>query len=365
MSRKVNFINNLLCMALTAAGLIAVVLVANAHYATGMGVMLLYFAAGAIIAGFICTVFHETGHLIAGKINGFAFLSLTIWFFKFSRERNKTVFDFTFMGEEAGYTEMAAKSVENLPVKLKKYTLGGLIATIIPMLCGVAPLFIAGRLPVFLFVAWAMLLPLGAYTFFGNALPMSSGGAGNDGKILYGLKIMDDDTKVILSMLAVQSELYNGKTPAEIDEKYYTDVPQLAEDDLNFIMLLTARLAYYIDKKDYANARKVNERCLTVAEYAPKSIERKIKTDALYAACTFQKDEDAADDLMGELEKYLNRHNGSAEIRAKLAYVLYVTGEKNALDAFYQKGVKEANRLGLRGQGVYERKLLEKMKADF
>lgn len=365
MSRRVNFINNAAVMALTAAGLMAIVLIANGTFDATLGTVIACFAAGAVVAGLICTLFHEFGHLIAGKINGFAFLSMTVWFFKWSRERGKIVFDFVYMGDEAGYTEMVPKTVENLAVRLKKTTLGGLIATAIPMLFGVIPLFFADKLSLFGFAVWAMLLPIGIYTFFGNALPMSSGGAGNDGKVLCGIKRADDDTKVILSMLAVQSELYSGKTPSEIDEKYYFDLPQLSEDDLNFAMLLSARYCYYLDKKDYENAKKTTDRLLSVADYLPKSYLNAVKTDALYNACTFDRNEDTADDLMAELEKYLNRRNGSAEIRAKTAYLLYIKDEKASLNVFYRKGVIEANKCNLRGLGLFERKLLEEMKKDF
>lgn len=365
MSRRINFINNVLVMLFTVAGVFAVVFVANGTFDASMGTVLLYFAVSAVIAGFICTLFHEVGHLIAGKINGFAFISMTVWFFKWSKVRGKITFSFVMFGDEAGYTEMVAKTTDDLANKLKKMTLGGLIATAIPMLLGVIPFFFAGKLPLFAFCLFAMFLPIGIYTFFDSTLPMSSGGAGNDGKVLLGLRKNDDDTKVILSMLAVQSELFNGKTPAEIDEKYYFDLPQLAEDDLNFAMLLSARYDYYLDKKDYENAKKTSDRLISISDYLPKSYLNIVKTNALYAACTFAKNEDAADELMAELEKYLDKRNGSLEVRAKIAYILYIRKEKDALDVFYKKGVKEANRARLRGQGLFERKLLEEMKKDF
>ena len=352
-------------MAITMGAIITLVLITNANYSEKMGVVLLWFAAGAIVAGFLCTLFHEAGHVIAGKKNGFAFLSMTVWFFKWTKENGRTTFGFTFMGEEAGATEMAAKNTDDLARKLKNMTLGGLVATFIPMVLGVVPLFFAKILPIYAFIGLGMFFPIGAYMFFGNALPMSSGGAGNDGKVLYGLKQQDDDTKVVLSLLAVQSELYNGKTPSEIDEKYYTDVPQLCEDDINFISLLSARLDRFIDAEDFENAKKVLDRMISVCEYFPKSVYNVITVNELYAACTFGKNFARADEIVEEESKYLDKHNGSLEIRAKLAYVLYVKGEKDALDIFYAKGVKEANKLNLRGQGIFERKLLEKMKSDF
>ncbi|MBO4251985.1 MAG: hypothetical protein J5911_04935 [Clostridia bacterium] len=365
MSRRTNFINNIILLALTVGGFAAVVLMANGLWNESLGMVLLYVVCGAVVAGFFSTLCHELGHLVSGKINGFAFISMTVWFFKWSKERNKIVFDFVMVGEEAGCTEMAPESVDNLPERLKKMTLGGLFATLIPIAVGIIPFFIAQKLSLFLFVVWAMFLPIGIYCFFGNALPISSGGAGNDGRVLYGLKKMDDDTKVIINLLKIQSELFNGKMPAEIDEKYYFDLPQLAEDDLNFIILLFSRYDYYLDKKDYEGAKKVSDRLLTLIEYMPKSFVNTAKANALYNACSFDKNEDKADDLTYEIEKFLNKGYGSVEIRAKIAYILYIKQEKEVLDAFYADGVKAANKCPLRGVGLFERKLLEEMKKDF
>ena len=164
MSRRVNFINNILVMLFTIVGVFAVVFVANGTFNASMGTVLVYFAVSAVIAGFICTLFHEVGHLIAGKMNGFAFVSMTVWFFRWRVERGKTVFDFVMMGDEAGYTEMVAKTTDDLAIKLKKMTLGGLIATAIPMILGVIPFFVAGKLPLFVFSLTAMFLPIGIYS---------------------------------------------------------------------------------------------------------------------------------------------------------------------------------------------------------
>lgn len=365
MTRRTNFINNVILMVLTIAAFAVTVFTANKIGGASLGLVFVYLIVGALFAGFIATLCHELGHLIAGKINGFMFVSMTVWFFKWSKEKKKTVFDFVLMGEEAGYTEMVSKSVENLPERLKKMTLGGLTATLIPIVIGIIPFFMTATLSLPLFTVWAMFLPIGVYVFFGNALPMSTGGAGNDGKVLYGLKKNDADTQVIISLLKIQSELFNGKTPSEIDEEYYFSVPQLAEDDLNFIMLLFSRYDYYLDKKDYENAKKTTDRLISLTEYMPKAYVNATKVNALYNACTFDKNDENADELMLELEKYLNKRNGSTEIRAKIAYVLYVKQEKEALDIFYAKGVKEANKCPLLGAGLYERKLLEEMKKDF
>ena len=165
-------------------------------------------------------------------------------------------------------------------------------------------------------------------------------------------------------MLKIQSELYNGKTPAEIDERLYFDLPQLAEDDLNFAMLLSARYDYYLDKKDYENAKKVSERLLSIIDYLPDGYENVVKANALYNACTFAFDEFKADDYTAEIEKYLNTVDDITNLRIKTAYILYVRKEKEIAEEFIEKGLSDANGTILKGVGRFEEKLFNEMKND-
>lgn len=365
MSRKTNFINNAITLVITLIGLVAVVLVADRTYSMKTGNFFLLVVAGALVGGFFTALLHETGHLLVGKLNGFAFLSMTVWFFNWKRERGKIVFSLVPIGEEAGYTEMAPKSTEDLERRFVKMTRGGLLFTLISVVIGAVPFVFLGKISAAAFTIFSMFLPMGLYYFFGNALPYESGGEGNDGKVLIDIKRKSDDSKVFIAMLKIQSELFNGKTPGEIDEKYYFDVPQLPEDDMNFVRLLTARYAYYVDKGEYAEAKAVTDRLLSLEEYLPRKLNDMFKTYELYNSCTFDFNAERADEIVVDVGKYLDKHNGSLEIRAKMAYILYVKEEKEDLDMFYKKAVLEANKCNLRGLGVFERKLVEEIKKDF
>ncbi len=360
MSRRLNLINNVLSLIITVGLLFLVVFASNERFTDGAIYVVLALVLSAIICGFIITFFHELGHLVFGKANGFKLLSFTVWFLKWSRKKGKTVFDFTWFGEEAGSTEMVATSVDCVEKGFKRMTFGGLLFTAFLMVIGIVPFFIP-KLPLYLFIFWAMFLPMGAYVFFGNALPMETYGVPNDGLILHNLRKNTDSSKVSLSLLKIQSELFNGKTPSEIDENHYFDLPQLREDDFNFILLLNARYYYYLDKGDFENAKKVSDRAITLLEYLPKSVIFAVKADALYNACTFDFNETVADDLAYELEKYLNSLNNATNLRIKLAYVKNVKKDQEVVENFYKKALKEAKRIQIDGLKKLEIKLIENL----
>ncbi len=361
MNRK-NFISYLITLVATALSFFVVIMACNNYYGGQMFDAIIRFLVGAIVAGLLNTVVHELGHYFSGKKNGFVFSSMVIWFFKWKKVKNKTKFEFVLMGEEAGYTEMIPTQTEDLEKKYVKMTKGGIIASFIITLFGVPPLFM-GFLPIWIYSIWAMFLPVGLYYFFGTVLPTCSGGMLNDGAVVLSIKKRIDSALVMINILKIQTQLYAGKTPSEIDESLYFDLPQLPEDDINFAMLLNARYSYYVDKEDFENAKKVTERLLSLEEYLPKNFIKIIKTDALYNACTFDFNEERADDLLYEVEDYINNVNSATNLRVKIAYLKEVAKEDENLDMFFNKGYKEAKIEQLKGLGIYETKLLDKLKS--
>lgn len=364
MSKKFNILNLLVTLVLTMLALLYALNVSKVLYNGEIADIIIKFLVGAVFAGLINAIFHELGHLIAGKVNKFAFSSMVIWFFKWTKVNKKIRFSFVMMGEEAGYTEMIPTTTEGVEKGFASLTRGGMIGSLIVTLLGFPPLFMTS-LPEWVYSLWVMLFPIGIYYLFGALMPYSSYGILNDGAVLYHLKKQTDNSKVMINLLKIQAELYSGKTPSEIDESLYFDLPQLPEDNPNFALLLNARYAYYLDREDYENAKKVTQRILSLEDYLPKHYTLQFKADALFNACTFDLDESVADDLMYELEKYLNNINTATNVRIKLAYLMNINGEKDGLDIFIKKARKEAKRSQIKGLGDYENKLLDRLVVGF
>ena len=361
MSRKIKVINFVVSLLVAVLSVYLISVFSAERFTVSTGKILLFYVLGVIISAFVCAFIHELGHLIGAKSSGFKIASFSVWFFRWKKVKNKFQFSLCFPND-TGYTESYPTSQENLKKKFAKITRLGLIFSVIPILFCL-PAFLISSLPFFVFALLTSFLPIGAYSLTSNAIPLCENGVRNDGAVLYGIKHNDDTTKVMFALLNVQANLYQGKTFRELDESILFDLPQLPEDDMNFAMLLSYRYYYYLDNKEYENAEKVLDRLVSLKKYLPKDFYCEILSESLFFNCAIELNEDKADDLMYENEKYLNSVNNNTTIRAKLAYILLVKGEKENFELFYKKGLKEAKSQQLSGLKTFEISLLELLKA--
>lgn len=341
-----------------------VINVANTNYNEELWFVVVFALIFAFSGGLICALFHEFGHVFFAKKKNFAVLSVKVWFFKWVKNGKKYDFSTCRFGEESGATEVLPIDRTNLSSRYRSVAFGGILASFINMVLGIVPLFLTPFLPFLIYLFLAMFLPIGAYYFFGNFIPSYQDGILNDGGVIYEIGKDTDNIRVLLNILSIHSEMYNGKTPKEIDKGLYFDLPQLQEDNLNFINLLTLRYDYYLDSGDNENAIKTANRLNGLQDYIPKFMRNYVDSICLYNACTIDFNEKKADDLTEDIEKFLNSDTSLTVLRVKMAYILYVRREKSLANDFYNKAIKMVARCQILGQGLFEKGLLDKMKKD-
>ncbi|MDY6367917.1 MAG: hypothetical protein SPL13_05345, partial [Clostridia bacterium] len=211
MKRRTSIINTAISLLLTVACVFVSAYLCNVYYkVNGFIVPILFYLLGAVVFGFVNAVMHEVGHVIAYKKNKFYLLTVCIWFFKWTRINKKMRFDFTLIGEEAGYTEGVPMGVDNMEKRYKGTAWGGIIASLIALLLGVGLMFTVGKVDVKVYCVLSMMLPVSAYYLFGNALPMINGGAKNDGAVIICINKKDDSSKVTIALLKAQARLFEG-----------------------------------------------------------------------------------------------------------------------------------------------------------
>ena len=133
--------------------------------------------------------------------------------------------------------------------------LGGLIVNFVFAVVGMGMLFADGVALYFSFFA-----PASFYLFMINVLPVTY--ASGDTDMLLALQAIKntDVWKVLGRVLEIQGMITAG-TPIEgIEEDLFFSVPQIAEYEPAFIMLVSLRADYYAARGDEENAKKWSDR---------------------------------------------------------------------------------------------------------
>lgn len=114
-----------------------------------------------------------------------------------------------------------------------------------------------------------VLLPYSGYLLMLNAIPAELSGGKNDGMIVWELFTLSDSAKVMLVILRIQGSLRSGTKLEEIPESTFFEVPQLPEDDINFIILTQLRYEYYLAVGNDSEAYKYFMRYKDLIRYLP------------------------------------------------------------------------------------------------
>ena len=201
-------------------------------------------AIAGIIAAFpLSSLLHELGHMLFGAL-----------------VKIKCVPKFSILHSSS--CKIAPKTDKNLKGRIIFTTLGGVTVNLILAVLGIVAFFVPA-VPLWL----SAILPASLYLFTLNVMPVTLSDGKTDGLVVLELAKNEDTAKVMLAVLTVQAQILNGKPIEEIEESLLMDLPQIQEDDINFIALTQLRYEYFKAKGDDQSAEKYLKRFESLKEY--------------------------------------------------------------------------------------------------
>ncbi len=144
----------------------------------------------------------------------------------------------------------------------------GIVVNFACLVLGIISVCVPGVSAVF-----CILLPYSAYIFLINAVPDDRNGAKNDGMIVWELITNADSAAVMLQILRIQGMVRTGTKLADVPEAMFFDVPQLPEDDINYIILTQLRYEYYLERGNDSEAYKYFLRYKDLIDYLPSEYQ--------------------------------------------------------------------------------------------
>ncbi len=255
--------------------------------------------------GFIfAPIVHELGHLSFGKAADMESVYIKAFCFKNTLKRGKRRLSLA-SPFAADQTQMLPKKGGNMRRRALAYTAGGLVYGGSFFLFALFFSIFTGN-----FVAWGSV-PYAGYLFFLNVLPVEYVGGKTDALVFRGLRKGAPAERCMIAAMEIQGQLAEGKAFGEIEKSLYFDLPQLAEEEPLYAVLLDLRYRYFLDIEDLEGAADCLNRLAQAQAYLPEYEVERLAGELVYLHS-----------LRGDLE--------SAEASGKLARGYLASEEASA-----------------------------------
>ena len=308
--------------------------------------------------GFVLApIIHELGHISFARANKMQIEYAKFFCFSLQRKKGKLRLGFAspFAADE---TQTIPQCGGDMQRRAIAYTLGGLIFSALFLLLIVGGATLTTCLGVPSFLLWG-LVPYTAYLFLLNLAPLEYASGKTDTAVYLGLKKEYDAEKNMLAAMEIQGRLYAGESFAQIERELYYDVPQLADDQPLFAVMLDLRYRYHLELNETEKAGDCLNRLYALREYLPEQKMREIAAEFVYVHS-----------LMGNLDgaqhcgtfctEYLQSENPSA--KRILAAFSAAFGKDEAVPVLLEQAENALQTESVAGAVKFEKILLSRIK---
>ncbi len=352
MNRKFAAIYATVCTLLMAVGFLIV-----AVFAWQEGVITSIKCMIGLICGFIFSpTLHELGHVSFALIAKMDYVYVKFFCFKIYVKSGKKRLGLIspFAPDQ---TQVLPKSGGNMQKRAILYTLGGLIYGGAFLFIILAGAIVCSAFGLTNYLLWG-IIPYAAYLFFLNLPPIEYPSGKTDTLVWLGLKKGAPAEKTMISAMEIQGQLFEGKSFAEIEEKWYFDLPQLCEDEPLFAVMLDLRYRYYLEKEDLDNAANCLNRLTDIQGYLSDEELKKLGAELTYMH-TIRGDLEGAENSAKLCKEYLR----SEEITAKRVLLAYskASGKTEAIEPLLTQASACLSKEKIAGLRKFEEILLSRI----
>ncbi len=311
----------------------------NTDFVEITGVALISILCSAI-ALYIHIILHEGGHMIAGLLSGYKFISFRIGSYTLLHTNSQfRIKKFSIAGTGGQCLMLPPhRPIEEINTTL--YNLGGVLSNTLFSLIAITLLFITDN--TWLSIALAVFAFIGLLLALTNGIPMKLSGISNDGNNVRFLNKNINAKKAFIYQLVANALIQEGTRPKDIPTQYLPDNIDIDYKDplqTNWMLLFATTL---IDKRQYNEAYSLLEKMYSLKDTMIELLQNEIKCELVYTALLTGHNETAQQLYDETLKQYVTQHQGVMTSKKRLlcAIALYMNNnEKEAFDIY--NSVKE------------------------
>ncbi len=314
----------------------------------GWGITILCLAIGFFLSNFVYIFIHELGHLIGGLVGRFKFHSFSVLFFKFIKINGKTKIRFAFSKDLAGYCQMIPSASGNLMQNFSKFVKGAKISSMMFLTVMFAYTFAPLIFPEFFadkFALYACLAPAFASTFPTHVsnFSMMVSNPTTDGAVLRGIKANSETAKTQVKMLSIQSLLFSGTRPRDLDPLFFENLSFSDETKIYAPLFESYKLSHYLDLKDYEKVIASSDYIKATFRDTNEVFHKLLLADVFYVELVLKKNIEEAERLYFYIASLIKSHTDISTLRIRMAKEIFI-----------DKAYSQALNTGVKAKGLAE-----------
>ena len=310
----------------------AIANVADIH-ANELLIPVLWVIVWAVVTLILQIIIHEGGHLVAGLLTGYRFVSFRIFNLTLIKKDGHYEWRNFSLGGTGGQCLMAPPLRPLSEIDTRWYNLGGVLANFVVSTVALV-VMLCFDLPVWAETFLLMLTFFGFLLALTNGIPMRLGGVNNDGYNLFYLEKTPLDKRLLCQMLEANARIQNGIQPKDMaEEMFITEAPVDWKDGIqvNWQLMVVARLE---NQHRWEEAYALLQEGLANKKHIAALFQQELTLEMVFVCLVTGRLEEARERYTKNLRKYVKQFMKTQSSKQRIHFATTLLLDGNREEAF-------------------------------
>lgn len=286
-----------------------------------------------IITFFLQIILHEGGHLIAGIVSGYRFVSFRILSFTIIHQKGKLSIKRFDIAGTGGQCLLLPPDlpIEQIPTRF--YNLGGVLANLLTALLSLTLFFSFKEQPFLLDMFLLLNSIIGLIMAITNGLPLTIGGINNDGKNMLFLHKDLKSKQALINQLRINAMIQEGYTPQEMPAKWFETEEETDYKNTLQVAIRAMAAALPMERYEWEEAYQAHEEIMRHEKELVLLYRQEIACELIFLALVTGRIQRADELYTDKLQKYVEQFKKVMTSKQRLLFAIALLKNKNLQQA--------------------------------
>ncbi|MBQ3364301.1 MAG: hypothetical protein IJG42_10175 [Muribaculaceae bacterium] len=268
---------------------------------------IVWILVAVLLAAVLSIIIHEGGHLVAGLLTGYKFVSFRFFNWTLIRKDGRLQWRNFELEGTGGQCLMAPPDKPLEEIDTRWYNAGGVLANVITTLLAIVLIW-ACDLPDWLNILLGLMALFGVWGALTNGIPMKLGGVANDGYNLLQLEKDQAAKRTFCNVLELNARNQDGETYGQMPERLF-NIPDPIDwkNPMHAAAVLASATRKQAQHQWEESYQQLSEACRHKSEILAL-YQLELENMMTLACIATGRDDEARQHYTDEVAKYVTRH---------------------------------------------------------